>query len=111
MMLWMCYVDLWKERRNRDRTPRQIAAKEELLKNAQLDVAKFTKMVVDCRTRIRNVDVVRTTEHNIRHANFAAADTLTACVNTNPKRLSFVCDVTISNTLAANPTLLYFVPI
>ena len=32
-------------------------------------------------------------------------------MNTNLKRLSFVCDVTISNTPAENPTFLYFVPI
>ena len=107
----MCYVDLLKERRNRDCTPRWIATKEGLLKNVQLDMAKFTKMVVDCRTLIRNVDIVRTTEQNIRHAKFAAADTLTAWVNTNPKRLNFVCDVALSNTSAANPTFSYFVPI
>ena len=95
----MCYVDLWKEWRNRDCTPRRISAKEELLKNAQLDMAKFTKIVVDCRTRIRDVDVVHTTEHNIHHAKFAAADTLTAWVNANPKRLNFVCDVSIRTQL------------
>ena len=87
----------------------QIAAKERLLINVQLNVAKFTKMVVDCRTWIRDIDIVHTNESNLRHAKVAAANTLTAWVNTNPKRLSFVCDVTLSNTLAANPTFLYFV--
>ena len=102
-----CYADLWKERRNRDCTPRRIAAKKELLKNAQLDVAKFTKMVIDCEIRIQDVDVVPTTEHKIRHAKFAAVDTLTAWVSTNPN----VCVVTISNTLAVNPTFPSSVPV
>ena len=106
-----CYVDLLKERRIYDCTPRWIAAKEKLLKNAQLDVAKFAKMVADCETRIRDVDIVRTTEHKIRHAKFAAADALKVWINKNLNRLSFVCNVTISNTLATNPMFSSFVPV
>ena len=73
-------------------------------------MAKFTKKVADCETWIRDVDFVRNTEHKIRHAKFTAADALTAWVNKNPNKLSFECDVTISNTLATNPTFPSFVP-
>ena len=106
-----CYVDLWKERRSCDHTPLQTAAKEKLLNNAQLDMAKFAKMVADCETQIQNVDFVRTTEHKICHAKFAAVDALKAWVNKNPNMLSFECDITISNTLATNPTFSSFVPV
>ena len=73
-----CYLDLWKEQRRRDCTLRRIAAKEKLLKNAQLDVAKFDKMVSDCETWIRDVEFLSTTEHKIRHAKVSGVDTLTA---------------------------------
>ena len=75
--------------------PCWIAAKEKLLKNAQLDVANITKMVSSCENWIRDVDFVRTTEHKICHAKFVTADALTALVYKNPNRLSFECDVTI----------------
>ena len=68
-------------------------------------------MVADCETWIQDVDFARTTEHKIRHAKFATADTLIAWVNKNPDRLSFECDVTISSTSAVNPTFSSFVPI
>ena len=68
-------------------------------------------MVANCESQIQDVDFVCTTEHNICHVKFAAADTLTKWTNGNPTRLSFECDTIISNTLAANPTFSSFVPV
>ena len=107
-----CHHVAWQnECRSPDRTPRRITAKRTLLTNAWLRVAEFAKMVDDCKTRIWDVDVVCTTEYNICHAKFAAADTLIKWASDNPTRLSFECDITISNTSVANLTFSAFVPV
>ena len=61
-------------------------------------------VVVDCKAHIDDVGLVCDIEHNIRHAKFAAADTLKRWVSENPAWQSFRCDTVISNTSTLTPT-------
>ena len=71
-----CYVALWNARRNLKFTCSQVKTLEIRLKKAQEKVAKCGMLVTKCKGRLRDIVLVWTIEHNIRHAKFDAADTL-----------------------------------
>lgn len=58
-----------------------------------------------------DVGLVCKIQHNIWHAKFAATYSLTRWVSGNYTWVSFICNTTISNTSAANPTFSSFIPV
>ena len=80
------------------------------MKKAQEKVAKCGMLVTECKGRLRDVVLVWTIEHDIRHAKFDAVDMLIRRVNENPARKCFTCDTVISNTLTVTPTYSDFTP-
>ena len=104
------YITLWNARKSHRFTSSQVKAMAIRLKKAQEQVAKCGMLVTECKGRIHDVGLVRTIEHNIRHAKFSAADTLIRWVGENPARKCFRCDTVISNTLTVTPTYSGFFP-
>ena len=80
------------------------------MKKAQEKLAKCGMLVTKCKGQLRDVVLVQTIEHNIRHAKFGAADTLIRWVGENLARKCLTCDTVISNTLTVTPTYSAFTP-
>ena len=55
-------------------------------------------MVEDCEIRLRDHYFVRSSDHVICQANFAAADVLKEWIKENPSGLNFFCDLTSSDS-------------
>ena len=73
-----------------------------------MDVANFTKMVKDYETRLRDHNFVRSSEHTVCHAKFAAVDALKEWVKKNPSGLSYFCYLTSSDSPAPTPSFASF---